>query len=300
MTSMGRSPSKSAFARLDPGLAKPFFLHATRIALFVALSIALFWFVSLYSSGLRDARYFDGWLLAIGMGTQLCFHVAVKTAWLQPNAIARWKSFHIFLGYALAVIFLSHSNFSLPDTVFEWALWLAFSLITLSGIFGSYVAWALRTKGAIDERIRYEEIPARRSAISREAYAVVTDRSDPIDAALPIPPYHAWIMELYAGHLRNYFEAGQSYATQLFGLKRQLHMLTNEIDTLSRYVDFDYRERLAVLKSLVTERDRLDFARVHLALSRAWLFVHVPLTYSLVVLTVLHILVVYAFSSGSW
>jgi len=48
------------------------------------------------------------------------------------------------------------------------------------------------------------------------------------------------------------------------------------------------------------EKDRLDFARVYLGLTKGWLFVHVPVTYALIILTLLHILVVYAYSSGPW
>ena len=76
--------------------------------------------------------------------------------------------------------------------------------------------------------------------------------------------------------------------------------MTDEIDSLSRFVDVQGQEKLAAIRDLVIEKNRLDFARVYLGLSKAWLFVHVPVTYSLIVLTVLHILVVYAFSSGPW
>ena len=48
------------------------------------------------------------------------------------------------------------------------------------------------------------------------------------------------------------------------------------------------------------EKDRLDFSAVHLGLTKGWLFVHVPVTYALIVLIVLHVFVVYAFSSGDW
>jgi hypothetical protein len=76
--------------------------------------------------------------------------------------------------------------------------------------------------------------------------------------------------------------------------------MTQEIDNLSPYVDQQSQEKLAVIKDLVIEKDRLDFARVYLGLTRAWLFVHVPVTYALIVLALLHILVVYAYSSGLW
>ena len=86
----------------------------------------------------------------------------------------------------------------------------------------------------------------------------------------------------------------------LIGSQRPLKRLTHEIDSLSRYVDQRSQEKLAVIRGLAIEKDRLDFARVHLGLAKGWLFVHVPITYALIVLTLLHILVVYAFSSGAW
>ena len=75
----------------------------------------------------------------------------------------RWRKIHIFLGYLLIAAFISHSDFSLPDTGFEWALWAAFVLVTLSGIFGTYLAWSLQAKRGIDERVRYDRIPTRRA-----------------------------------------------------------------------------------------------------------------------------------------
>jgi len=77
-------------------------------------------------------------------------------------------------------------------------------------------------------------------------------------------------------------------------------LTSDEIDNLSRYVDQQSQEKLAAIKNLVVEKDRLDFARVYLGLTKGWLFVHVPVTYALIVLTVLHVLVVYAYSSGAW
>ncbi len=127
-------------------------------------------------------------------------------------------------------------------------------------------------------------------------------KSDPAaDAiALPAPPHDAWIMDLYTTHLRDFFQGPRNFTAHLIGSQRPLKRLTDEIDNLSRYVDQQGQEKLAAIKSLVVEKDRLDFARVYLGLTRAWLFVHVPVTYSLIVLAVLHVLVVYAYSSGAW
>jgi len=283
------------------GSVKYFTSQTVHGLLIAAISGGLFWLVWIYGNGLRDPRYLDGWLLAGGMSVQLSLHVAIKTASLSPKSAARWRKVHIFVGYLLIAAFISHSDFSLPDTGFEWALWAGFVLVTLSGIFGTYLAWSLQARHGIDERVGYDRIPARRAELARDVQAAVA-RTEPAAAAiaLPAPPYDAWIMDLYSTHLRNFFQGQRNSAAHLIGSQRPLKRLTDEIDNLSGYVDQPSHEKLAAIKALVVEKDRLDFARVHLGLSKGWLFVHVPVTYALVVLTVLHVLVVYAFSSGPW
>jgi hypothetical protein len=295
----GRRTSDASIGRRGPGLAKYLASRTVQGLLIAAISGGLFWLVWIYGNGLRDPRYLDGWVLAGGMALQLSFHIAIKTASLSPKSAARWRKIHILVGYLMIAAFVSHSDFSLPDTGFEWALWTGFVLVTLSGIFGTYLAWSLRVKHALDERIGYDRIPTRRAELARDVHAAVV-RTDLTPAAigLPRPPYDAWIMDLYSTHLRDFFQGPRNFAAHLIGSQRPLKRLTDEIDDLSAYVDRQSQEKLAVIKNLVVEKDRLDFARVYFGLTKGWLFVHVPLTYSLMVLTVLHILVVYAFSSG--
>jgi hypothetical protein len=301
VTSAGRRTSDASISGGSSESAR----HLTRLAvhglLIVAASGGLLWLVWLYTNGLRHPRYLDGWVLAGGMGLQVYFHIAIKMAWLSPKSAKRWRKLHIFVGYLLIAAFLSHLDFSLPDTGFEWALWLGFVLVTLSGILGTYLAWSLQAKGIIDEQISYDRIPARRAELARDAYAAAA-KTDPAAAAiaLPTPPYDAWIMDLYTTHLRSFFHGQHNFAAHLIGSQRPLKRLTDEIDNLSGFVDQRSQEKLAAIKNLVVEKDRLDFARVYLGLAKGWLFVHVPVTYALVVLVVLHVLVVHAFSSRAW
>jgi hypothetical protein len=269
--------------------------------LIAAISGGLLWLVWIYGNGLRDPRYLDGWVLACGMGLQLYFHIAIKRGTLSPKSAMRWRKMHIFLGYLLIAAFISHSDFSLPDTGFEWALWTGFVLVTLSGIFGAYLAWSLKTKGRVDEGVTYDRIPTLRAELARDVQAAVAE-TDPAAAAIALPglPHNAWIIDLYTTHLWDFFKGPRNFTAHLIGSQRPLKRLTDEIDNLSRYVDQQSQEKLAAIKLLVIEKDRLDFARVYLSLTKSWLFVHVPVTYALVVLTVLHVLVVYAFSSGAW
>jgi hypothetical protein len=287
----------------SPGAAGYLIRQTAQSLLIAAISGGLFWLVWIYGNGLRDPRYLDGWVLAGGMSVQLYFHIAIKAARLSPKSAMRWRKIHIFLGYLLIAAFISHSDFSLPDTGFEWALWAGFLLVTLSGIFGAYLAWSLKAKGRIDEGVSYDRIATLRAELARDVHATVAE-TDPATAqiALPLPglPHDAWIMDLYANHLRDFFDGPRNFTAHLIGSQRPLRRLTDEIDNLSNYVDQQSREKLAAIKDLVVEKDRLDFARVYLGLTKGWLFVHVPVTYALFVLAVLHVVVVYAFSSGPW
>ncbi|MDP1702498.1 MAG: hypothetical protein Q8L53_16275 [Aestuariivirga sp.] len=278
-----------------------YLISRTVQGLFIAaISGGLFWLVWIYGHGLRDPRYLDGWVLAGGMALQLSFHIA-KTASLSLKSAMRWRRVHIFAGYLVVAAFISHSDFSLPDTGFEWALWTSFVLVTLSGILGTYLVWSQRAKGRIDEAVSYERIPILRAELKRAFLAAVTE-SGPPDAAINLPglPYDAWIKDLCTTHLEDFFKGPRNFTAHLIGSQRPLKRLTDAIDTLSRYVDQQSQAKLATIKNLVVEKDRLDFTRVSLGLTRGWLFVHVPVTYALIVLTVAHILVVYAYSSGVW
>jgi len=297
----GRRRFGATISGLGLGSARYLTGQVINILLIVAISAGLMWLVWIYGNGLRDPRYLDGWLLAGGMSFQLTFHIAIKTASLPPKSAVRWRKMHIFVGYLLIAAFISHSDFSLPNTRFEWALWASFVLVTLSGIFGTYLAWSLQAKRGIDERVGYDRIPTRRAELAQDVEAAVAKTDPAADAiALPAPPYDAWITELYTNHLKDFFQGQRNVTAHLIGSQRPLKQLTDEIDNLSRYVDRPSQEKLVAIKDLVVEKDRLDFARVFLGLTKAWQFVHVPVTYALIVLTVLHVVVVYSFSSGTW
>lgn len=266
-----------------------------RALLIATLSGGLFWLVWLYATALRHPRYLDGWLLAGGLAVQLAFHAAIKAAALSPRALVRWRTLHVYGGWLLVAAFLSHSSAKLPDSAFEWSLWTCFILVTLSGIFGTCLARSQRTHGGTTTVTSQDRLPERRVELARDAEAIAASL-DTAPAVIGLPaPHDAWIKDLYTSELRDYFQAPR-ITGRLSGSQSLRGRLTGEIDSLSRYVGNDGQDKLERLKALVIEKDRLDGARVHHVLTKAWLFVHVPLTYALVVLAFLHIVVVYAFS----
>ena len=110
---------RSAGGRASGASAR--FLSSQTVAglVIAAISVGLLWLVWIYGNGLRDPRYLDGWMLAGGMSLQVAFHIAIKTASLAPKSAVRWRKIHLFMGYLLIAAFISHTDFSLPDSGFE-------------------------------------------------------------------------------------------------------------------------------------------------------------------------------------
>lgn len=293
MKTVERGPAHAWFGGRGSGLAQ--------VILIAVLSGGLLWIVALYGAALRDPRYLDGWVLAGGIAAQISYHIAAKAGALSPRWASRWRGVHIFIGFLLIAAFVSHSDFSLPDTAFEWALSASFVLVASSGVFGSYLAWSMQAKLGLDERMNAERLAARRAELAQTIHTAVAS-TDPAAAAIPLPatPYDDWIRDLYTNRLRFFFAGRRNFTAHLIGSQRPLKQLMAEMDSLAKYLDRSGEAKLGYIRTLVVEKDRLDLASVYADLTRAWLMIHVPATYAIVVLTLLHIVVVHAFSSGAF
>jgi hypothetical protein len=268
-------------------------------AIMAVVSWALFWLASLYAGGLRDPRYLDGWLLAGGIGLQFLLHVALKAARLSPASLRRLRRFHIFTGSLLVFVFGYHLSFTLPDTAMEWTLAGCFTVISLSGILGSCTSSARLRTGT--EYTSSERIAARHSQLASEAAsALESAQDDGPTLSLPAPPYQAWLRELHDGHVSGFLTARPGVFALITASHSRLQPVMAAIDQLKPYLDTAANMKLATIRGLVIEKHELDRARVRLIVPAVWLFIHVSLTYSLIVLTVLHVVVAYAFSSEAW
>jgi hypothetical protein len=71
-----------------------------------------------------------------------------------------------------------------------------------------------------------------------------------------------------------------------------------ELDDLRRFLNQSERTTLEQLTQLVRQKDGLDYHHALQTTLKLWLFVHLPLTYSLMIFSLLHVVFVFAFSGG--
>ena len=263
-----------------------------RYSAVVALAFVVVWgLAKIYDLSLRDPRFFDGWLLLAIMFLQMVFHFRDVIPAAKFVSETRWTQVHILVGYVAIGAFIVHCGAEFPDSLFEWLLWGLFVLVALTGIVGSYFMASIPLKlEHHSQPVEFDAIDAIRSHLSRRTELLVATSED--EESLQT------IWELYATTLRKFFNKPRNLLAHLTGSQLPTRRIYHEIDASALSVDEPSRKILQSIKALVAEKDNLDFQYAHRGLLRLWTFVHVPATYALTVLTVLHIAIVYAFSSG--
>ena len=68
---------------------------------------------------------------------------------------------------------------------------------------------------------------------------------------------------------------------------------------VDRFINASEKKIVAELTELVRQKDMLDFHRAAQLVMKGWLFVHIPLTYGLLVFSVAHVVIIYSFSGGA-
>jgi hypothetical protein len=234
--------------------------------------------------------FLTGWALLAVMIFLALYNGRKKIPFLPAGNSEAWLQLHIYAGYFTVLLFAIHVNFRVPDGWFEGILTCLFAIVTVSGFVGLFLSRVLpkrlNTRGG---EVIFERIPAIRSALREEAEKLV------FGGALK----STTVAELYVRQLSGFFARPQYFWPHLVDSRAPLNAIVREIDEVRPFVNEQERPSLEKLADLVRRKDGLDY---HYALQLAlkiWLFVHLPFTYGLMIFSIAHLIVVYAFSGGA-
>jgi len=259
------------------------------LAVFAAATFAAY---ARYSPDYPRLSYFSGALLFLLMLVLALYNGRKKLPFLPVGTSEGWLQFHIYAGFFTVVLFLVHVHFRLATGRFEIILFWLYVLVTVSGVAGLFVSRAipklLTTRGG---EVLFERIPAIRRSLQEQAEML---------ALRSMPDAHSTtIADFYTRHLEDFFDGPRNLTLHLLEVRRPLHVLQNQIADLHRYLNARERETLDKIALLVRQKDGLDYHQALQLLLRGWLFVHIPLTYSLLIFSAVHVVLVYAFSGGA-
>ncbi len=246
---------------------------------------------AVYSAALYDGSFLSGWLLLGTMIFLVLLNVRKKVAALPLGASAAWVQFHIYAGFLAIVLFVVHVGLRIPDGWLETALEIVFVLVAGSGVVGLAISRSFaRRLTRRGEEVVFERIPIFIAQLREEAEDLALRSAKETGSTT--------IADFYIDRLMLFFSAPRNFPFHLMDSNRALFALLTDIGDMERYLNPKEREFSEQLRWLVQKKDELDYHYALQATLKGWLFVHVPLTYGLLILVVLHVVLVFALTGS--
>ena len=158
---------------------------------------------------------------------------------------------------------------------------ILFAAVAVSGLIGLGISrWVPPRLTLHGENVIFERIPASRITVRQEVEKLVI-------ASVPATN-STTIADFYERRLRAFFEQPRHLSSHLLGYSKPLHGLLSEVTALDRYLNAAERQVMDEIADYIRLKDNLDFQLAAQGLLKGWLFVHIPLTYALILLGLVH------------
>ena len=236
--------------------------------------------------------YLSGWVLFALMLILTFFNLRKKVPFLRMGSAGFWLKLHIYLGLFSGALFFVHLGWTWPTGIFNQLLAWCYMAVFLSGLLGWWMSRTFpKMLTVAGYETPFERIPHARAALREQAEALVL--ANPEGQAPPLASV------LYTDELGMFFTKPCNCWSHLRQSRSPQAAHTSQLDELERYTKQSEREMLDKLRDLVAQKHMLDYQySLQLAL-RLWLFVHIPLSYSILIFSLLHIVLVHAFSGAA-
>jgi len=244
----------------------------------VALCLAAY---AVSRTALHPSAVYSGLLFLLLLFALTFLNGRKKLPFLPLLKASTWVQFHLYAGLFSVLLFFVHTGFRLPNGTLESVLAVLFAIVTLSGLFGLFITRRLPSRiTRSGESLVYERIPAYRQQLRAEVENLVVEAERRSGSSA--------IGDFYLEVLAPYFRDTRSVAILIGDPRRHEQRLTRRIDDFSRYLDAGELQTIGTLREHIDRKRNLDFQFASQRLLKLWLFVHIPFTYSLLIVAVVH------------
>jgi hypothetical protein len=290
----GHVPKQSTIGQRPIATTAKFFPRRRLINSAATLAVlgAVWLWVRHLDATLQRSSYFTGWLLLASLVFLALFRIRKMMPAPPLGSAAVWMQAHIYVGLATAGLFLMH--------VPQWRTggWLESSLAALyaatfvSGLIGLYWTRTLpRRLSRVANEVLYERIPALRGGLREQAQTAVLVAVRTAGGAT--------LGDFYNARLHDYFSTRRGWRYRLAPTSGLRKSLLSELTEATRYLSDPERKTAEQLFALVRRRDDLDYHEALQWRLRVWLFVHIGLTYPLLVVAGVHAWFAHAYYGGT-
>ncbi len=230
-----------------------------------------------------------GWILLLSVIALELFGACKKLSVVSVGTSRVWLQLHIYVGFLSVLLFALHTGLRIPDGYLEITLFWLYAVVAGSGLVGLVLSRVLPHRlSARGEEVIFERIPIFMRHLREHSEGLVVKSVEEGKSTV--------MADFYCRRLARFFSGPRDFWAHILGLDRTCVALLAETRAIDRYLDEGQRAIRVQLEAAIEKKDELDFHFAGQAALKYWLFVHVPLTYSLLISSILHVFIVYAFS----
>lgn len=264
------------------------------VGILVLLAVVVIVVDGLMSVSLYPRAFVSGWVLLSLVVVLAAYNIRKKLPFLPLGSAATWLQIHIYGGLLSGVVFVVHLAVGIPNGYFEGALSVLFLAVFFSGLVGLLLSRLipprLTTRARESEEVLFERIPIFVRRIRDEVEEMVLECTSQSESTA--------VGSFYAARLKPFFERPRNFWRHVLHIQRPRLLLLKEIHSQEGYLTESEKELMEELSDRVRLKDDLDYQYALQAVLKYWLFVHVPLSFGLLVFSLFHLLLVYSFAGG--
>jgi len=245
----------------------------------VAATLSVIWLVG--RTALRPVGMYSGALLLALMVGLLLFNARKKLPFLPLLKASTWLQVHVYAGWLTVLVYWLHAGLRWPAGRLGLMLAVLFYGAIASGVVGLWLSrWLPPRLARSGESLIYERIPQLRHRLQTEAREAVHLAATEANSTT--------LADFYLRQLGPYLASEPWWLLALAGDDRRHHRVRAELTELRRYLDpreVPYADQLG---DVVEAKRGLDYQLAGQRLLKLWLFVHIPLSYALLILSLVH------------
>jgi hypothetical protein len=236
--------------------------------------------------------YLSGWIFLAVMLFLTFFNFRKKVPFLRMGSVGFWLQVHIYVGIISGALFFVHIGFSWPHGLLNQIIAVIFAIVFVSGVIGLWISRSFPKRLTVAGfETPFERMPHVRTSLRKEAEALLLAGVD--NQTSPV------IAEFFTDRIGLFFAKPRNLAAHLLRSQSPLASHRSQFGEIRRYAKRTELDMLGKLEDLVERKHMLDYQYALQLTLRVWLFAHIPLSYSLLILSVAHVVVVYSFSGSA-
>lgn len=241
---------------------------------------------------LRETQRLTGWMGFCAVLFLAAFNIRKRLSFLPLGRSSTWMQLHIYVGWLSIAIYIQHAGLHVPEGIHERALAAAFLLLAGSGIIGliltRYLPPLLARRG---EEVIFERIPGFLERLRREA-------EEHVVASVKRTSSTA-IADFYSASLARYMARHWDAWAHLFGFNASVERRQHDMSEFKLCLSTESAAVFEELEGIVSKKSDLDFHYYGQGALKCWFFVHLPMTWLLLGLLLMHVALVLLYGGAA-